>query len=107
MRLRGYRACRLTHLIRVLDIPAPRIRLSREGGNPRTNIPRKNANGDTSAHVHFDHPTSAFSAPKFVFPAEFGIQGAERRHVCLSNYSANQRLSFHTLVCRVCRRQPA
>ena len=30
----------------------PYIRHSREGGNPRTNIPRKNVNRDTTTHVH-------------------------------------------------------
>ena len=30
----------------------PSIRHSREGGNPRTNIPRKNVNRDTTTYVH-------------------------------------------------------
>ena len=30
----------------------PSIRHSREGGNPRTNFPRKNVNRDTTTHVH-------------------------------------------------------
>ena len=57
MRLRGFRARRLTHPIRVLVIPPPRIRHSREGGNPRTNIPRTNANRDTTTCVHTASPT--------------------------------------------------
>ena len=32
------------------------IRHSREGGNPRTNIPRKNANRDTITYVHAATP---------------------------------------------------
>ena len=32
------------------------IRHSREGGNPRTNIPRKNANRDTTTYVHPSTP---------------------------------------------------
>ena len=38
----------------------PSIRHSREGGNPRTNIPRKNANRDTTTYVHTGDPTSYF-----------------------------------------------
>ena len=38
-------------------LPAPRIRHSREGGNPRTNIPRTNANRDTTTCVHTASPT--------------------------------------------------
>ena len=34
----------------------PPIRHSREGGNPRTNIPRKNANRDTTTYVHTATP---------------------------------------------------
>ena len=56
----------------------PPIRHSREGGNPRTNIPRKIANRDTTTYVH--------TAPHFVFPARArpvprygaGIQGRWR-----------------------------
>ena len=66
MRLRAFRARRLTHPFRVLAIPAPRIRLSRDrkhapypgygGGNPRTKISRKNANRDTTTYVHTATP---------------------------------------------------
>ena len=34
----------------------PPIRHSREGGNPRTNIPRKNVNRDTTTYVHTATP---------------------------------------------------
>ena len=44
-------------LQRLLSTPAnPYIRHSREGGNPRTNIPRKNANRDTTTYVHTATP---------------------------------------------------
>ena len=40
-------------LKRLSSAPAnPSIRHSREGGNPRTNIPRKNANRDTITYLH-------------------------------------------------------
>ena len=35
----------------------PSIRHSREGGNPSTNIPRKNANRDTTTYLHTAAPT--------------------------------------------------
>ena len=42
------------------------IRHSREGGNPRTNTPRKNANRDTTTYVHTATPLrlSGESAPR-------------------------------------------
>ena len=44
-------------LKRLSSAPAnPSIRHSREGGNPRTNIPRKNANRDTTTYVHTATP---------------------------------------------------
>ena len=67
------------------------IRHSREGGNPRTNIPRKNVNRDTTTYVYTATPLrlSGESTPEPRYGA--GIQ----RGVGGSN--------FHTLVCR---RQP-
>ena len=44
-------------------------RHSREGGNPRANIPRKNANGDTTTYVHTATPLRR-SGPPFVIPAK-------------------------------------
>ena len=44
-------------LKRLSSAPAnPSIRHSREGGNPRTNIPRKNAKRDTTTYVHTGTP---------------------------------------------------
>ena len=39
---------------------SPRIRHSREGGNPRTNIPPENANRDTITYVHTATPLRLF-----------------------------------------------
>ena len=50
-------------LKRLSSAPAnPSIRHSREGGNPRANIPRKNANRDTTTYVHAA-PHSSFRPP--------------------------------------------
>ena len=80
--------------------PVPRY----GGGNPRTNIPRKNANRDTTAHVHT--ATSLRLAGKSTHRTQIRGRnpGVERRHNCLSNNSTNRRPDFHTLVCR---HQPA
>ena len=53
-------------------------------------------------------PPTSTRRPQFVFPAiarpvpryGAGIQGAERRHKCLSKNTNNRRTDFHTLVCR-------
>ena len=69
----------------------PTIRHSREGGNPRTNIPRKNVNRDTTTYVHTATPLrlsgESTPEPRYGAGIQRGVGGA----------------NFHTLVCR---RQP-
>ena len=51
------RSSSLSFAIRGIPSPIrPPIRHSREGGNPRTNIPRKIANRDTITYVHTATP---------------------------------------------------
>ena len=70
----------------------PTIRHSREGGNPRTNIPRKNSNRDTTTYLHTATPLrlsgESTPEPRYGAGIQRGVGGA----------------NFHTLVCR---HQPA
>ena len=77
MRLNGFR---------VRQRP-PHIRHSREGGNPRTNIPRKNVNRDTTTYVHTATPLrlsgESTPEPRYGAGIQRGVGGA----------------NFHTLAC--------
>ena len=78
----------------------PSIRHSREGGNPRTNIPRKNANRDTTTYVHTATPLclSRKSTPRTLVrgrnPGQ--VEGAPMTPKPFQQPD----LYFHTLVCR-------
>ena len=63
------------------SFPAPHFVIPREGGNPRTNIPRKIANRDTTTYVNTATPLRLSGKSASRFPIRGGnLREVEGRH---------------------------
>ena len=87
--------------------PAPRIRHSREGGNPRTNIPRKNAIRETTTHVHTATPLrlSDKSTPRTPIPGRNPGRGVRAWTIDIHNKTP-QSVLFYSENTRSCPSRP-